>query len=95
MIEALVSGDRRDFQARGRLVVNDLAIGRIAAARGDLQSALASFHTAHEGAQTLADIDPENMDAAQQVRAIELFEADALLTAAPSPRGHRAAKSTA
>ncbi len=86
LIETLVSTDPRDAQARGRLVVNNLALGRIAAARGDLPGALAYFRTALTGAQALADMDPENLEAAQQVRAIKLFEARALLAA---PRGQR------
>jgi MTH538 TIR-like domain (DUF1863) len=86
LIEALVATDPRDAQARGRLVVNDLALGRIAAARGDPQGALAYFRTGQTGALALADMDPENLEAAQEVRAIELFEARTLLTAPRSQR---------
>ena len=81
LIEALVVGDRRDFQTRQRLLSNDLALGRIATARGDWRSALTNLRTAHDEGLALAETDPENIDVAEQVRAIELFEARALLAA--------------
>jgi hypothetical protein len=83
VIERLMAADPRDAPTRARLAANDLAIGRIALARGDQRNALATLAKAHDEAADLAATDPLNTDVAQQARAAELFEAQALLSGSP------------
>ncbi len=90
LITSMLASDHRDFVTRSRVVGNDLALGRIATARGDWNGALARLRKAHDEATALADTDPENMDIAQQVRAIELFEARTLMSAPAARRPSRA-----
>lgn len=91
MIDDLLARDHRGFPVRSRLVSNELGVGRVQIAKGDWRGALATLDRAHADALSLADTDPQNMDVAQQVRAIELFEARAMLSA---PRQLRPAQIT-
>jgi tetratricopeptide (TPR) repeat protein len=75
MLLALQASDPRDVETRTDLVSNDLALGRIAAAKGEFALSLAWFQIGHDGALALANNDPEDSYAAREVRVFELFEA--------------------
>jgi hypothetical protein len=89
LIETWLDADRHDAQARGWLIANDLALARLATARGEWRKALGVLRVARAAAADLADQDPRNSDIAQQERAIQLFEAEAMLSAKPSDRPPR------
>lgn len=74
ILEVLLARDPRNAETQAYLVGNSLALARIAAAQGAPARALSGLRRGHESALALARTDPENADAAKQVRIFELFE---------------------
>ena len=74
ILEDLLARDPRNAETQAYLVGNSLALARIAAAQGAPARALSGLRRGHESALALARADPENADAAKQVRIFELFE---------------------
>ena len=73
MLEGLLASDPRDKIVEVDLVSNQLALARIAAAKGEPAQALAMLEKGRAAALALARDDPENMRRAAQVRIFDLF----------------------
>jgi hypothetical protein len=88
LITSLLAQDHHDFQVLFLRIGNDLALGRLASARGEWRTAVADFQRGHAEAEDLLQQDPDNIDVAEEARAVELFEAEMMLA---TPAQQRAA----
>lgn len=86
LLETRRAADPRDRQVQADLVSNDLAIARIAEARGDWRSALVALDRGQAAAQALASEDPANVKRASQVRIFDLFRLRVWLGLPPGQR---------
>jgi hypothetical protein len=74
LLEAMQASDPRDKKIQGYLVSNDLAMARIADAKGQPDEALKILARGRDAAVVLARDDPANIRRASQVRIFDLFK---------------------
>lgn len=86
LLTALAEADPNDRTVATDLVANELAMARIASARGDNAAALGTLDRAREGAVAIARADVENVRAAAQVRMIDLWQLRVWLALPPARR---------
>lgn len=86
VLEEMLAADPSNVAARNVLLGNRLATGRLAAARGQFDTALSWFDRGRREAMAVVRNAPDNAEAATQVRAFELFRVRTLLG---EPAGRR------
>jgi len=74
ILRAMLETDPRNVEVKRYLLFHDLAVARIAAARGQASRALALLEDGRRRALALGAADPDNKDFPRQARMFELFE---------------------
>ena len=75
LLEDLLTQNPRNVEVKRQLLAHDLAVARIAAARGETARAISLLEAGQRRASALEAQDPDNKDFPKQARMLELFEA--------------------